>query len=91
VGSRETIIVEFYGIPRHRAGRAELPVVAGTVHEALLAVQRACPALGNLFAADARLSPHYLLSLGGQPFLRDLNAPLQQGDRLVLFSADAGG
>ena len=42
------VTVEFFGIPRHRAGRAELAVPAGTVAELLAAVERACPALAGL-------------------------------------------
>jgi molybdopterin converting factor small subunit len=86
-----TVIVEFYGIPRQRAGRAELSVAAGTVGDALLSVEQACPQLGNLLSSPGRLSPHYLLSLGGQRFIQDLNESLRPGDRMILLSADAGG
>ena len=37
-----TVTVEFLGIPRQRAGRTDLAVVAGTIAETLAAVERAC-------------------------------------------------
>lgn len=86
-----TVTVEFYGIPRQRAGRAELAASAGTVRELLAAVEHACPGLGGLVQADGRLTPHYLLSLDGRRFVTDLGQRLRPGERLLLLSADAGG
>jgi hypothetical protein len=85
------VTVEFFGVPRHRAGRAELTVRARTVAEALEGVERACPALAGLRTADGRLAAHYLLSLDGERFLSDVGQPLRPGARLLLLSADAGG
>jgi molybdopterin converting factor small subunit len=84
------VTVEFFGIPRQRAGRAELQVAAGTVADLLAAVVRACPGLEGL-VREGRLSPHYLLSLDGREFVSDPGAVLRPGDRLLLLSADAGG
>lgn len=84
------VIVEFFGIPRARAGRAELGVAPGTVAQTLAVVEDACPGLRGL-VVGSRLAPHYLLSLNGQPFGVDLSLALQPGDRLLLLSADAGG
>ncbi len=85
------VTVEFYGIPRQRAGRAELTVQAGTLAEVLAAVERACPGLARLLQADGRLAPHYLLSMDGQRFVTDPGRQLRPGDRLLLLSADVGG
>jgi molybdopterin converting factor small subunit len=87
----DCVIVEFFGVPRARAGRPELHVHAATVAEALAAVAESCPQLASLCQSDGRLSPHYLLSLDGQRFVTDLAQPLQPGDRVLLLSADAGG
>lgn len=84
------VTVEFFGIPRQRAGMAELVVEAGTVAEALAAVERACPQLG-LVRADGQMAPEYLLSWEGRRFTRDLRDGLRAGDRLLILSADAGG
>ena len=51
-------MLEFFGIPRQRAGRAELVVPAAAVGEALTAVERECPGLAGLVRSDGRLSPH---------------------------------
>lgn len=85
------VTIEFYGIPRARAGRKELVVSAATAGQALAAVARECPNLANIFRSDGRLAPHYLLSLDGQCFVTDLAQTLHSGDRLLLLSADVGG
>jgi hypothetical protein len=66
VADQDLVTVEFYGIPRQRAGRAELAVAPGTVAELLAAVERACPGLAGLVREDGRLAPHYLLSVDGR-------------------------
>jgi molybdopterin converting factor small subunit len=86
-----TITVEFYGIPRQRAGRPELSVRARRIGEVLRAVKQACPKLADLTNADGGLAPHYLLSIDGNDFVTDLTQVLQSGTRLLLLSADAGG
>jgi molybdopterin converting factor small subunit len=85
------VIVEFFGIPRRRAGRAELIAPAGPVAELLQFIERSCPGLQGLRQADGRLSPHYLLSLDGDQFVSNPRQQLRPGDRVVLLSADAGG
>jgi molybdopterin converting factor small subunit len=84
------VTVELFGMPRLRAGRAELAVEARTVAEALAAIELACPGLRGLLRG-ARLAPHYLLSVNGVKFVEDLASPLKPGDRLLVLSADAGG
>jgi molybdopterin converting factor small subunit len=85
------VTVEFYGVPRLRAGRPEVTVPAATAGQALAAVVQTCPALAGLCRPDGRLAPQYLLSLDGERFVTDLSQPLRPGDRLLLLSADAGG
>jgi len=86
-----TITVEFYGIPRARAGRKDLVVSAATAGAALLAVASECPELANALEPDGTLTPHYRLSMDGEFFVTDLAHVLHSGDRLLLLSADAGG
>jgi hypothetical protein len=90
MGEPGQVTVEFYGIPRQRAGRAELAVPAGTVADLLAAVEQACPGLAGL-ARNGRVTPHYLLSLDGRRFLTDLGQVVAPGERVLLLSADAGG
>jgi molybdopterin converting factor small subunit len=84
------ITVELFGIPRRRAGRAEVRLPVGTVAETLRALEQTCPGLTGLIE-DNRLSRHYLLSLDGRHFVSDLDLPLKPGAHLLLLSADAGG
>jgi molybdopterin converting factor small subunit len=81
--------VEFYGLARLRAGRAELAAEAGTVREALAAAQAACPGLHAL--RDNRVSPEFLVSLGGTRFTTNLDEPLADGAAVLILGADAGG
>jgi len=91
VGKSAEVTVEFFGVPRQRAGRPELVVEADTVAEALFAVARSCPGLAGLVQANGRLAPHYLLSINGREFVGDVERSLSQGERILLLSADAGG
>jgi hypothetical protein len=91
MGPTNGVVVEFFGIPRLRAGRAELRVPPGSVNDLLAAVQQQCPGLADLVQLDGRLAPHYLLSVNGYHFGTDLRQTLQPGDRLLVLSADAGG
>jgi molybdopterin converting factor small subunit len=85
------VTVEFYGVPRQRAGRAELVVLASTVAELLEGVERTCPGLTGLRRPDGRLTAQYLLSIDGRQFVTDPGQGLRPGDRVLLLSADAGG
>jgi molybdopterin converting factor small subunit len=84
-----TVVVEFYGLARLRAGRAELRVEAATVGAALAAADAACPALRS--RSDTGLSPEYRASVGGKHFTENSAEPLADGDALLLLGADAGG
>lgn len=85
------VVVEFYGIPRQRAGMAELAVEADSISAVLIAVRTRCPGLADLLTNTGQLSSHYLLSLDGTAFVGELMRPLSSGSRLLLLSADAGG
>jgi hypothetical protein len=85
------VLVEFYGVPRLRAGCAELAVAPGSVAAVLGEIIARCPGLSDLLTGEGRLSPHYLLSLDGQAFLTDLSHDLLPGACVLLLSADAGG
>ena len=85
------VTVEFYGIPRQRAKRAELTVTAWTVGQLVAAIETACPELASLTASDGQLRPQYLLSLDGHEFVTDRQRRLKPGERWLLLSADAGG
>ncbi len=81
--------VEFLGIPRERAGIAEVEVDARTLGEALGKLAARFPALGELVTPG--LHPAVAANLNGDIFVSDLTTRLHAGDRLILLSADAGG
>ena len=85
------IIVEFFGIPRHRAGCAHARVHGSTLTEVLAAIESVFPNLRGLRRADGGPAPQYLVSLDGQRFLSDPLQRIEPGSRLLLLSADAGG
>ena len=91
VETTDLVTVEFYGLPRQRAGRAELTVAARTIADLLEAIERACPGLAGLRRPDGQLASHYLLSIEGRQFVTDLHQEVRPGDRVLLLSADAGG
>jgi molybdopterin converting factor small subunit len=87
----QEVTVEFFGVPRQKAGRTELKVRARTIGEALAAIEKNCPRMKGLTHEDGRLSPHYLISVNGGEFTADVGKKLDAGCRLLLLSADAGG
>jgi hypothetical protein len=85
------ITVEFYGVPRQRAGCAETRVCGQTLAEVLAAIAHTYPDLRGLQRLDGGPAPQYLVSLDGDRFLSDPGERLEAGTRLLLLSADAGG
>ena len=62
--------VEFLGVPRERAGVAELELQADTLGQLLMALAARFPSLGELIAAD-RLQPSFVANLNGDRFVSD--------------------
>jgi molybdopterin converting factor small subunit len=85
------IRIEFYGIPRKRAGVDSIDVEAATLQEALSGAVAYSPALLACCTADGRLKPGYVANVNGRTFVQDSSTPLDDGDSLLLMSADAGG
>jgi molybdopterin converting factor small subunit len=85
------VTIEFYGVPRLRAGRDAITVEAASLGEALSALAAACPALDPSVVHAGRLSAHYLIAHNGLQITADPATPLRAGDALVLLSAEAGG
>ncbi|MDO8677272.1 MAG: MoaD/ThiS family protein [Acidobacteriota bacterium] len=82
--------VEFLGVPRERAGVAELDVQADTLGRLLGTLAAQMPALAELIAVD-RLHPSLVASLNGDRFISDPGTPLGDDDCVLILSADAGG
>jgi molybdopterin converting factor small subunit len=82
--------VEFLGIPRERAGVAELDVQADTLGQLLSMLAVRLPSLRELIVMD-RLHPAFVANLNGDQFVSDPATPLAATDNVLILSADAGG
>ena len=82
--------VEFLGLPRQRAGVAELELDADTLGELLLALADRFPSFNELIRAD-RLRPSFTANLNGDRFISDPRTRLAKADSVLILSADAGG
>ena len=82
--------VELLGVPRERAGVAELELEADTLGQLLVALGVRFPALGELITAD-RLQPSVVANLNGDRFVSDPGTQLRKGDSVLILSADVGG
>jgi molybdopterin converting factor small subunit len=82
--------VEFLGIPRERAGVAELQVDAETLGQLLATLAVRFPVFGELMTPHG-LHPSLAANLNGDEFVSDPRTPLERDDRVLILSADVGG
>ena len=82
--------VEFFGVPRERAGVPELEVHAETLGQLLGMLAERMPSLSEIIQDD-RLHPAFVANLNGDRFVTDPGTPLQGDDSVLILSADAGG
>ena len=92
------VTIEFFGIPRQRAGTPRTTVASGSLADVLheLAARFPefaddCLAVTQQEASAIRLRPLYVANLGGDRFVTDPATSLSDGDCLMILSADAGG
>jgi molybdopterin converting factor small subunit len=85
--------VEFFGVPRERAGMSELDVQADTLGQLLGTLAARFPSLGTPAGGSggARLHSSFVASLNGDRFVSDPGTPLGKNDCVLILSADAGG
>jgi molybdopterin converting factor small subunit len=82
--------VELLGLPRERAGVAEVELQAETLGQLLAALAVRFPSLGELITTD-RLAPSVVANLNGDRFVSDPGTQLREGDSVLILSADVGG
>jgi molybdopterin converting factor small subunit len=82
--------VEFFGIPRQRAGISRLEVQANTLGQLLGTLAAQIPTLGEFIAVD-RLHSAFVANLNGDRFVDDPGTRLGEDDCVLILSADAGG
>lgn len=85
------ISVEFFGIPRQRAGLAATVAEGASLGEALQMLAGCFPELAECCFEGDHLRPGFAANLNGQRFVMDPATPLKPGDSLLILSADAGG
>jgi len=95
VNTTTSIRVEFFGIPRRRAGVAETTVAieGPTVRLGTIVAELAArfPELAKECFQGEQLRPTVAANVSGREFLSDPDARLRAGDSLLLLSADGGG
>jgi len=89
-----SIRVEFFGIARQRAGVGELQISAleapASLRDVLAEVAERLPDLAGYVTAG-RLDATLTANLDGQRFVADPETVIEDGQSLLLLSADAGG
>jgi len=90
-----SIRVEFYGIPRQRAGVAAttVEVIAATalLHDVFQELGARFPELARDCFDRSGLRDGYAANLDGERFVTDGSTSLPDGSCLLILSADAGG
>jgi molybdopterin converting factor small subunit len=91
-----TLGVEFFGVPRQRAGAPEAKLTLArndaTLGDVLRELGERFPRLaGECLEPDGRLKPGYVVNLDGERFVGDPRTPLAGVKTILFLSADAGG
>ncbi len=86
-----TVHVEFFGIPRLRAGIAATQCQGTSLGEVLQELAERFPGLANDCFQGNRLRDAFAANLNGNRFVSDPATPLTRQDHLLIMSADAGG
>jgi len=82
--------VELFGLPRERAGVAEIELQVDTLGQLFGVLATQFPSLGDLIGVN-HLSAALVANLNGDQFVSDPALPLGKDDRVLILSADAGG
>ena len=89
------IHVEFFGIPRARAGVAshsvELPGTVASLADVLSVLTERLPEFAAACLQKDRLRPGFVASVDGGTFGRQLDMLIRDGQTLLILSTDAGG
>ena len=89
------IRVEFFGIPRARAGVAETvcnaPAGRLSAGELLTQLADRFPDLAAACFEGDRLAAQYAMNIDGEQFVDDPQTTLRAGQAVLIMSADAGG
>jgi molybdopterin-guanine dinucleotide biosynthesis protein A len=95
-GATLACTVELFGVAQMTAKTRQIALTLpapATVAQVYRALAEKLPALnGSVIAADGEgLAEGYACNVNGLQFVRSMSAPVNDGDSIALFSADAGG
>jgi len=82
--------VELFGIPRERAGVASVDLDAATLGQLVTALSTRFPGIRDLVTPSG-FCPTVVANLNGDRFIQDPGTPIEEGDCVLVLSADAGG
>jgi len=85
------IRIELFGLARRRVGLPVIEVEARTLGEALREALAQQPGLGDCCTPSGQLRATFVANLNGRRFVTQFETPLEDGDAVLLLSADAGG
>ena len=85
--------VEFFGMPRQRAGLAALDVEVEslTLGDVLIAAGNELPEFARTCLDGSRLKPGLLANINGLHFTTDAQTILSNQDAVLILAADVGG
>ena len=85
------IEVEFFGIPRARAGVEKTTACGECLGDVLADLAARFPDLAGACIDGQHLRPGYTANLGGERFVTDPEITFSEGDTLLVLNLDAGG
>lgn len=85
------ITVEFFGIPRARAGVPMTTAAGNTLGDVLINLSKRFPDLARSCIDHDRLKPGFVANIGGDQFVSDPVMLLAEDAVLLILSQDAGG
>ena len=85
------VAVEFFGIPRARAGTATAMAQGANLGDVLADLVRQFPLLREACIDGRELRAGYIANVGAERFVTSSETPLREGDTVLLMSLDAGG
>jgi molybdopterin converting factor small subunit len=85
------VAVEFFGIPRSRAGLARTTASGANLGDVLADLSRNFPSLAETCIEGRMLRHGFIANLNAERFVTSPDVTLHDGDTLLLMSLDAGG
>src|SRR5205814_910528 len=85
------VSVELFGIPRARAGIAQVSANGENLGDVLADLAKNFPPLAGVCIDGRSLRPGFIVNVSAERFVTSAETPLRQGDTILLMSLDAGG